>query len=139
MSAVADPYLSGEGGEDLDRDDQNPSSSGRPDSPSVFKEVLGLISDLCPAARSSFSSAKDSSPWFDNFGNPRRKELRIFLSLFDKLAPLQRKVEEQFAKALDDKKKAVSALHKWGDIYHLSDQDDFHRAPKLNEVFEASR
>ena len=133
--AVADPYLSGEGGEDPDRDDQDPSSSGRPDNPRVFKEVLALISDLCPAARSSSLSTKDSFPWFDDFGNPLRKEPLIFLSLSDKLAPLQREVEEQFAKAADDKKKAVSALRKWGDIYHLGDQDDFHRARKLNEKF----
>ena len=59
----------------------------------------------------------------------------FFLSLFDKLAPLKREVEDQFAKAAEDKKKAVSALHKWGDIYHLGDLEDFHRAPKLNEKF----
>ena len=55
-------------------------------------------------------------PGLTIFGNPRRKEPRLFLSLFDKLAPLQREVKEQFAKAADDKKKAVSALHKWGGI-----------------------
>ena len=57
------------------------------------------------------------------------------LSLFDKLAPLQREMGEQFAKAADDKKKAVSALHKWGDIYHLGGQHDFHSAPSLMRCF----
>ena len=118
--AVADPYLSGEDDEDSDQDDQDPSSSGRPDNPRVFREVLALISDLCPAGRPSSLLTKDLSPWFDGFGIPYSKEPLVFLSLSDKLAPLKRKVEDQFAKAAEDKK-AVSALHKWGDIYHLGD------------------
>ena len=96
---------------------------------------MSLILDLCLAVRPSSSSTKDSSPWFDNFGDPRRKEPSVFLSLFDKLTPVKREVEDQFAKAAEDKKKAISAMHKWGDIYHLGDMKDFHCAPKLNENF----
>ena len=44
-------------------------------------------------------------------------------------------MEDQFAKAAEDKKKVVSALHKWGDIYHLGDLEGFHRVPKLKEKF----
>ena len=69
--AVAAPYLSGEGDEDSDRDDQDPSSSGCLDNPRVYREVLALIWDFCPAVKPSSSSAKDSSSWFDDFGDPR--------------------------------------------------------------------
>ena len=35
----------------------------------------------------------------------------------------------------DDKKKATSALPELGDVYHLGDLWEYHRAPKLNESF----
>ena len=38
-------------------------------------------------------------------------------------------------KAAEDKKKEVSALHMWGNIYHLGGLEDFYRAHRLNEKF----
>ena len=90
-----------------------------------FWEVVAFITDLCPVAKPAASSATDSLPWFDDFGNPLSREPCVFLSLVDKLAPRKHEWEDQFAKAAGDKKKAVSVLHKRGDVYRLADFEGY--------------
>ena len=118
-----------DGDDDSDHGDRDLPSGSRPDLPRIFK-VVALISDYFPAATPVTPSATDSSPWFDDFGNPRLREPRAFLSLFEKLAPLRQEVAMRFAKAADDKK-ATTALPKWGDVYCLGDLKDYHPAPKV--------
>ena len=57
------------------------------------------------------------------------------LSLFDKLTPVMKDIEEKFCNASDDQKKATSCLPVWGDVYHLGDIIDFHHAPHINKSF----
>ena len=73
--------------------------------------------------------------WFDNFGVCRQRDPRVFLSLFDKLAPIKKEIEGKFAKVADDKKKATTALLAWSDVYCLGDLPDYFKAPKVHESF----
>ena len=114
--SFADPLLYRDGDDDSDRGDRDLPCGSCPDLPAT-------------------PSATNSSPWFDNFGNPRFRELRVFLSLFDKLAPLKQQVEARFAKAANDKKKVITALPKWSNVYRLGDLGDCHCAPKVNDSF----
>ena len=72
----------------------------------------------------------------DVFGTATRCNLRIFLTLIDKLLSVSEEVNEKFCKAADDiKRKASTSLPHWGDVHHLGDLDTFHKAPKVNKSF----
>ena len=72
----------------------------------------------------------DGSSWFEDFGTARQRDPRIFLALFDKLAPVKKEIEEKFVKVADVKKKTTTALPSWSNVYHLGDLPDYLRPQK---------
>ena len=115
--------------------DGDNSSKGDKESPALgksgllpaFREVISLITGFFPAAKPADSTASvDLSPWFDDFGTACCRDPRVFLSLFDKLAPVKQDIDDKFQKAADEKKKANNAVE---DLCKL------HKVPKINESF----
>ena len=112
------------------------SAPGKADFSRAFHEVVTLITGFFPHAKPSFSSSSvELFPWMAMFGPMSSRNPLIFLSLFDKLSELSKEVEEKFRKATDKKKKASTALPRWGDVYRLGDLPDFHKAHKVKESF----
>ena len=98
---------------------------GKADFSKAFHEVVSLITSFFPHAKPS-SSSERSCPWMNVFDTATRSDPRIFLALFDKLSSVSKEVNEKFSKAADAKKRASTALLRWGDIYRLGDLDMFH-------------
>ena len=122
------------------------SVKGEKDSPALgkadfcraFHEVVSLITSFFPQAKPPPSSSSvESYPWMDVYGTSQRHDPHIFLS--DKLSLVSEEVNEKFRNAADDKKQASTALPHWGDVYHVGDLSDFHKASKVNEFFQAPR
>ena len=112
-------------GDDVsDKGNKESPALGKTDLSKTFHKVVSLITGFFPDAQPSDCSAVDLSPWFDDFGASRRRDPRVFLSLFDKLDPVKREIEEKFHKTSDDKKKATNALPHLGDVYHLGNLRD---------------
>ena len=128
-----DPLTFRDGEDPPVKSGEDPSSGSKGDSSVAFKEVLALITGLFPAAKPSVSPNVDVSLWFEDFGSAKRRVPRVLLSLFDKLTPVMKDIDEKFRKASDDRKKATSCLPVWGDAYRLGDIKDFHRAPRINK------
>ena len=109
---------------------------GKADFSKVFHEVVSLITSFFPHAKPSSSiSSEELYPWMDVVGTSNRHSPCIFLAPFDKLLSVSKEVNEKFRKAADDKKKAPTALPRWGDVYRLGDLDASHKAPRVNESF----
>ena len=75
------------------------------------------------------------NPWLDVFGNVRKRSPCLYLNLFEKLAAIDKEVDEKFLKAADEKKKASPSLLPWSEVYRLGNLDEFHKAPCVNESF----
>ena len=101
----------------------------------AFWEVISFIASFFHDAKPAESCAVDRSPWFDDIGAARQRDPRVFLSLFDKLSSVKKKIEYKFAKVTDDKKKATTSLLASSDVHHLGDFPDYFKAPKVNESF----
>ena len=108
---------------------------GRAAHSQTFCEVVSLITVFFPAAKPADSCVVDRSPWFDDFGVCRQRDPLVFLSLFDKLAPVKKEIEDKFVKVTDDMKKATTALPAWSDVCRMGDLPDYFKAPKVNESF----
>ena len=118
-----------------DEDDKESPSLGKGEFSKSFQEVISLITGFFPHSKSSVASSSDELiPWLDVFGNTRHRSPRVFLNFFDKLSTISKEIEK-FDKVADDKKKASSAFHHWGEVYCLGDMEKFHKAPKINESF----
>ena len=61
--------------------------------------------------------------------------LGVFLNMFEKLKAISDEIEKKFSQNAMDKMKIFTALSSWGQVYHLGDHEDFHKAPKVNESF----
>ena len=81
----------------------------------AFHEVVTLITGFfrCAKPCSSSSSSKESIPWEDICGPSSGSDTWIFLSLFDKMCSLSKRVNEKFQRTMDEKK-SFSALARWG-------------------------
>ena len=112
--SFADPLHFRDGDKSSDKGDKESPALGKADFSKAFREVVSLITSFFPAAKPSDSSSIDLSLWFNDFGMERCRDPRVFLSLFDKLAPVKRDIDEKFCKAADEKKKATNALPNWG-------------------------
>ena len=106
------------------------------ESSKIFHKVVNLMTGFFPHAKSdSSSSSSESFPWLDVVNVSQQCHPCIFLTLFEKLAAVSKEVFEKFCKAADIKKRTLSAFPAWGDVYHLSNLPEFHKAPELNECF----
>ena len=96
------------------------SALGKADFSKAFHEVVTLITGFFPHVKpSSSSSSEESVPWMDICGPSSSCDPRIFLSFFDKMSALSKKVNEKFRKTADEWKKTSIALPRWVDIYCL--------------------
>ena len=75
------------------------------------------------------SSLTGLFPWLKVVSMAQQCDPWVFLSLFEKLAAVSKEVSERFQKAAQGKKKTLSALLGWGDVYRLSDHPDSHKVP----------
>ena len=109
-----------------------PSSSSH----RVFKQVVSLITGFFPAAKPKDVKPADSASWFEGFGDVKRCDPRFFLFfLFNKLRSIKVEVDSKVQKSAHNRKKAIGVLPSWGDVYHVSDLPEFHKAPPLNKQF----
>ena len=109
-----------------------PSSSSH----RVFKQVVSLITGFFPAAKPKDVKPADLASWFEGFGDVKRCDPRFFLFfLFNKLRSIKVEVDSKVQKSAHNRKKAIGVLPSWGDVYHVSDLPEFHKAPPLNKQF----
>ena len=137
-SSASTPSWSGAAGS-LDFDDSSVKEEAVLSKAAFSKaihKVVSLVMGFFPCAKpdSSSSSTEDSVPWEDICVPSSGFDPRIFLSLFDKMKSLSKEVCEKFQKAADERKKASSALPRWGDAYRLGDFPDYHKALCLNPL-----
>ena len=64
------------------------------DSHIAFKEIFSLITSFFSLAKSAGSEKADPSLWFSGFGSGRRLDPWVYLSFFDKLAPINPQVPD---------------------------------------------
>ena len=97
--AFANPLHFRDGDEAYDKGSKESPALRRSGLSPAFREVVSLIMGFFPTAKPADSSAVDMSLWFEDFGSSRRRDPRVFLSLFNKLAPVKKDIEDKFQKA----------------------------------------
>ena len=108
--SFADPLQFQDSDDSSDKGDKEYPSLGKFCLSPAFREVVSLITGFFSATKPADSASVNLSPWLDNFGTEHRHDPRVFLALFDKLAPVKQDIDEKFQKAGDEKKKATNAL-----------------------------
>ena len=88
-------------------------SLGKSDSHIACNEVVSLITSFFTSAKPAGWENADPSSWFSGFGSGRCCDLRVYLSLFDKLAPIKEGIDNKFRNASDECKRPLAFCQRW--------------------------